>query len=277
MAETQEALDVLAAQHLAAGLQIDVQVLGVVVVEHALGHIHLQAPQGIPEAPDHRQVDQDVVLHGPTELAAELLLHQLGPAIGQEGIGLEGAVALGGDVGVAGHLDQLGDTVLHPQGVHHIGVATAHIGAQDHHLLGAGAGPTAERIHQLVVGPHRGALQQQMQRCRQHDARPEPQGDGLEHRPAFIPQGVGGAAGHRENLCQPAQGPLDCLGFTAAAPHRPAAPPAPATGSRRRRRPGSVAHGCRSPRCGPAPSPQFDRRGARWRGDGRSPGWCARP
>ena len=93
VAEAQEAFDIAAAQHLAAGLQIDVEALGSIGVDHPLGHIHLQSAEGIAEAADHREVHKNVVLHRPTQVLGEFLLHGLGAAVGIEGIGLEWAKA----------------------------------------------------------------------------------------------------------------------------------------------------------------------------------------
>ena len=192
VAEPQEALEVSALEDLAAWLQIDVQALGVVVIPHALGHVDLKAAQGIPQAPDHRQVHQDVVTHRTSQVLGELRLDRIGAAIGVEGVGLHRAKAAGVDVGVPGHLQQLGDAVLHTHRVHHVGIAAADVGSQDHHIGVTEAVPAAEGIDQLVALAHLGTAEVVRDGRGQQESTTQPKANGRQHRCALI-----AAAGHR--------------------------------------------------------------------------------
>ena len=64
VAEAQEAFEILALEQLPAGIEIDGQALGLVGVEHALGHIHFHATQGIAEMLNGVEIDEDVVVNG---------------------------------------------------------------------------------------------------------------------------------------------------------------------------------------------------------------------
>ena len=63
MAKAQEALQILALEQLPAGVEIDGQPLGLVGVEHALGHIHVHTTEGIAKMLNGVEIDNDVMVN----------------------------------------------------------------------------------------------------------------------------------------------------------------------------------------------------------------------
>ena len=145
MAEAQEPFQVFALEGLGPGLQINEQLLAVVVVVHALGHVHLKPAQGIAEAAHQGQVHEDVVADRAAQVAGQFRLHGLRTAQAVEGIDLQGPVAGRVDIGVPWHLGDLGDSVLDAHRGHHIGIR-AHVGAHHQQVLVARPHPGAEGV-----------------------------------------------------------------------------------------------------------------------------------
>ena len=135
VAEAQEALQLLALEHLESWIEVDVKPLAVVHVVHALRHIHFNAAEGVGHLVDGRQIHLEVPLDRLAQQGAHLLLHRGWPHHAVEGVGLEHAVVAGFHIGVARHLGDAGDAVLDLNRCHHIGVAAHHIAAEHQHAL----------------------------------------------------------------------------------------------------------------------------------------------
>jgi len=133
VAEAQEALQVLAAQHLATGIEIDVEPLGVVDVIHPLGHIHLHAAERVGHLGHGVEVELEVALHRRADQLGHLILDCIRTAEGQQCVGLDRAVPVGLDEGVTGNLRDQGDAVLDLDRKHHIGVVTDVVTAHHQH------------------------------------------------------------------------------------------------------------------------------------------------
>lgn len=144
--EAQEALQLFALEHLDAWIEVDIEPLAVVLVEHSLRHIHFNAAKGIGHLVDGRQIQLEMPLDRLPQQGAHLLLHRRWPHQAQEGVGLEHAVVGGFHVGISRHLGDAGDAVLDLHRCHHIGVAAHHIGAKHQHALLA----QAERLEKAV-------------------------------------------------------------------------------------------------------------------------------
>jgi len=160
VAEAQEALQFLALEHLKSWIEVDIEPLGAVLVDHSLWHIHLNAAEGIGHLVDGRQIHLEVPLDRLPQQGAHLLLHRLWPHHAVEGIGLEHAVVGGFHIGVARHLGDAGDAVFDLYRCHHIGAAAHHIAAEHQHALLAQAKrleKAVELIVQLAEGPEGGA------------------------------------------------------------------------------------------------------------------------
>ena len=240
-------------------------------VGHPFGHIHLDAAQGIGHAPDRRQVHHHVVGDRPAQFAGQFPFQQVGAPQAVEGIDFVGAVALGLDVGVAGHLGDPGDAAIHPQAGDHIGVAPSHVGAQQQDVLVGDAAPGGKGIGDGVVGGRAVLVEQLPERPRQQQSPAQAHAD--RHQHGATSAALAGAFGLRGS--HPPK-PIARSGLRVAGVRRCADRPAPARGWHRPHRQRSAVRGGRFPRSGPAPAPRSDRRGARWRAGGRSPGWCAR-
>ena len=64
VAEAQKAREILALKQLPAGVEINGQSLGLVGVEHALRHIHIDATKGIAKMLNGVEINEDVVVNG---------------------------------------------------------------------------------------------------------------------------------------------------------------------------------------------------------------------
>ena len=144
--EAQEALQLLAPEHLESWIEVDIEPLAVVLVEHSLRHIHFNAAEGIGHLVNGRQIHLEVPLDRLPQQGAHLLLHRRWPHQAVEGVGLEHAVVGGFHIGVSRHLGDAGDAVLDLHRCHHIGVAAHQIGAKHQHALLA----QAERLEKAV-------------------------------------------------------------------------------------------------------------------------------
>ena len=140
VAVAEEPLQVLAFENLHAGIEVDVEALAVVHVVHALGHIHLNAVEGVGQSLNGAQVHLEVVVHRHVQQLGQFPLHRLRASEGIEGVGLLDAEIRRFDVRIAGHLRELSGAVFHLDREHHIGAAAHRIGPehQDPALLGDG-------------------------------------------------------------------------------------------------------------------------------------------
>ena len=104
-------------------------------------------------------------------------------------------VALGLDVGVPGYLGDPGDAAINPQAGDYIGVATAHIGAEQQDVLIGDAAPGRERIGDGVTCAWGFVAEQFGEGPRQQKASAEADPDRQEHGTAFTP--LAGPLGRR--------------------------------------------------------------------------------
>ena len=188
MAEAQEALELLPPEHLAARIEVDVEVLGVVDVVHPLGHIHFDATEGCRQVLHRPQVHPHIAIYRRVQQAGDFLLKSIHAAEGVEGIGLDDAEFARLHEGVPGHLGELGGAVLELHREHHIGVFADLVGA-DHQdaTVGEGEGvdQPAELLGPMQQGGH-GSRGQLGQGASQAVAQGNPKGKGHQGRPALF-------------------------------------------------------------------------------------------
>ena len=242
--EAQKALEITALEVLQAGLQVDREALAAIGVIEPLGHIDLDAADGVSHATDGPQIDEHMVGDRSTQLVGELPLEQVDTTDGIEGIDLVGAIALGFDVGIPRHLGDAGGAAIDPQAGDHVGVAASHIGADQQDVLIGDAAPGRKRVGDRHVLATVVPAKQIGDGHRQQQTAAEPDGhraQHLGHTPtgARPPRGLGQRAALRRRTFHSGNAIAEaCSGSSrwlkAAAAHRAAGPPARARGWRRR-------------------------------------------
>ena len=123
-----------------------------------------------------------MVLDRTAEPLGDLPLHRIGAPEAVEGVDLHRSEALGLDVGVPRDLGDLGAVPVDAQGGDHIGVAAAHVGAQDQQILPVhAAAPGGEGIGDRGSSPRADPGRDQLgQGRRQQQAPSEADGHGEE-------------------------------------------------------------------------------------------------
>ena len=159
VAEAEEAFQLISLEPLGAWVEIDVEALAVIGVNHPLGHVHIHAPEGVAQAFDGLEVDAHIAINRCLQQVAQLLFDGVNAAVVVEGVGLHHPVLLRFHEGVPGHLGEQGFAVLDLNGEHHIGVTGDLVSAhhQDAPI------PEAKGIDQGAEGL--GALEQGSQCC----------------------------------------------------------------------------------------------------------------
>ena len=92
-----------------------------------------------------------MVADRPTQLARQFLLEEIEAAQAVEGIDFVGAIALGFDIGIAGHLGDPGGAAVDAQGCDHVGVATTDISSHEQDVLVANPTPGGEWVGNGLV------------------------------------------------------------------------------------------------------------------------------
>ena len=168
-------------------MQIDVEPLAVIAVEHPFGHVHLDAAQGIGHRPDRRQIHHHVVGDRSSQFAGEFSLEQICSPEAVEGIDLVGAIPLRFDIGIPGHLGDPGNAAIDAQAGDHIGVPAPHIRAEQQDVLVGDAAPGRKRIGDGGV-PARARIGEQLgERRGQQQAPAQPNSDRQKQRSAPTP------------------------------------------------------------------------------------------
>jgi hypothetical protein len=120
--EAQETFQIVTLQHLTARLQIDRQMLCMIFVNHALGHVDLNAAHLIGEPANGREFDNQVVLDGSTKTRRELLLEGVNTSQGIQCVDLYWAILRGFDVGIPWNLGDFRAAPFNPQGGNYISI-----------------------------------------------------------------------------------------------------------------------------------------------------------
>ena len=130
VAKAQESLQGFAFEQLLTWVEVDIQLLGIVHVVHALGYIHLHAAEGIGQLSHRLQIQAQIAVHRCLEQLANLPFRGVDTASYVEGICFYYPKFLRLNKGVPGHLHHLGNAIFHLYREHHIGVVSHIVGAQ---------------------------------------------------------------------------------------------------------------------------------------------------